>query len=65
MLKEDIEEALGDIWDYGSIAAKEKFIEAMEGRQYGYDALSHAWLWFLVGWGEAGGQAVEDADNDQ
>lgn len=55
MLQQDIEESLGEVWDYGSVAAKEKFVEQMKGRLYGYEALRDAWLWFLHGWIEAGG----------
>ena len=29
------------------------FVEEMDGRQYGYDALSNAWEWFKSGWDAA------------
>lgn len=30
--------------------ARKAFVRAMRGKQYGYNALLDAWVWFLHGW---------------
>lgn len=29
------------------------FVKKMEGRQYGYEAINDAWIWFRSGWDDA------------
>lgn len=52
MLSSTIRELLKSIesYDAASIAAKEAFHNEMERRQYGYEQLLSAWLWFICGW---------------
>lgn len=58
MTRDEIDESLQDIelWTDGPVDARERFAEAMKGRQYGYEPLVSAWCWFLDGWIHAGGE---------
>lgn len=37
-------------WQHATFASRKMFIKEMRGRQYGWDALTDAWNWFLTGW---------------
>lgn len=47
-----IQELLGDLlsWRSASAEIKEAFVKEMIDKEYGYDPLFSAWLWFLAGW---------------
>ena len=40
-------------WELASGWQRGAFANEMETKQYGWDALTQAWGWFLAGWGNA------------
>lgn len=52
MLISEIQESLKGIesYDTASTTAKDSFHNIMYHRDYGYEALSSAWVWFISGW---------------
>jgi hypothetical protein len=47
MTKTEIQETLEGEYSH---PAFDYFCDEMESRQYGYEALRSAWLWFQAGW---------------
>lgn len=52
MTREDIENTLVGTtsWKAATPHQRNAFAKEMEIRQYGWDALTQAWGWFLTGW---------------
>jgi hypothetical protein len=50
----EISEILGHVttWKKASPWQRGAFVQQMAGCQYGRDALTQAWAWFLAGWEE-------------
>lgn len=38
------------LWQHCTYECKQAFIKQMRGRRYGWDALTDAFNWFVIGW---------------
>lgn len=52
-------------WQQAPSRARTRFYQAMKGKDYEFDALMDAWVWFLSGWIAVTEMALERDDDEQ